>query len=212
MGALFMRCAWFFVGIILFTITLGCGQSQTGNGPEAEASQVAASDGPDAAVHRFLEAVRTGNDDQASQMLTPVARQKTAEYNMVVAPPGSDTASFKVGEVDMISNEGAHVASFWTDVDENGAKHTDTIIWMVRKEVQGWRIAGMATRVFDDKPALILNFEEPEDMLAQQQEIEEEMSRRVGSESDQGDTTETKPKETADTRNGVDMSQIRQRK
>ena len=95
----------------------------------------------------------------------------------------------------MIGDEGAHVASFWTDVDEHGKKHTDTIIWMVRKEAEGWRIAGMATRVFENQPAMILNFEEPEDMLSKQQAMEEEMSRRIGSE-----TTTAGEETTADTR------------
>jgi hypothetical protein len=134
-------------------------------------------DGPEAAVHKFLEAIRAGKDEAASQMLTPMARQKTAEYELTVAPPGSDTASFKVGEVELIGDEGAHVASFWTDTDINGEKHTDTIVWMVRKEPQGWLIAGMATRVVENQPPVILNFEDPEEMLAKQLAIEEEINK-----------------------------------
>lgn len=183
-----MRCAWLFAGMTLVAFTVGCGQPPaTDDGPQADGGQ---EDGPDVAVHRFLEAVRTGNDAAAAEMLTPVARAKTAEYNMVVAPPGSDTAAFKVGEVEMVGTDGAHVASFWTDLDENGQKHTDTIIWMVRKEAQGWCIAGMATRVFDDKPPMILNFEQPEDMLAKQGQAEEEMSRRQSEETSAPDTAE----------------------
>lgn len=187
-----MRCDRFLAGLLVAVLAAGCGQSSSPDGSPAgdsPANGMADADGPAAAVHRFLEAVRSGNDDKAAAMLSPVAREKTAEYNMVVAPPGSDTASFKVGEVEMIGDEGAHVASTWTDVDEEGQKHTDTIIWMVRRMTDGWRIAGMATRVFDDKPAVILNFEEPEEMLAKQQEIEEEMSRRMGGDVETADET-----------------------
>jgi hypothetical protein len=81
-----------------------------------------------------------------------------------------------VGEVEMIGEEGAHVASFWSDIDAEGNKHTDTIIWMVRKEGDDWRIAGMATRLSEDQPAVVLNFEEPEEMLERQSSIEQQRS------------------------------------
>ena len=179
-----MRFTWLLAGMAAVSSVAGCG-----NSPSTEVSQsetltparlAIQPDGPEAAVVKFLEAIRTGSDDAAAQMLTPLAREKTAEYQLAVAPPGSDTATFKVGEVEMIGDEGAHVASFWTDIDVNGEKHTDTIVWMVRKEAQGWRIAGMATRVIEDQPPVILNFEDPEDMLAKQQQIEEEMAKQSG--------------------------------
>ena len=197
-----MRSILIVAGTTLLGFAAGCGQSASDRGPQMDAvspQTVAQEDSPGSAVHRFLDAVRAGNDEKSSLMLTAIARKKTAEYDMVVAPPGSDTASFKVGEVEMIGEDGAHVASFWTDVDEHGKQHTDTIIWMVRKESEGWRIAGMATRVFENQPAMILNFEEPEDMLAKQRAMEEEMSRRVGSES-----TGSGDHKTADVRSQVD--------
>ena len=208
-----MRCAGFLSGLLLLPLAAGCGKSSPNNAEQADggAPAVAAQDeGPEAAVARFLTAVRAGDDERASAMLTPIARAKTAENNMVVAPPGSDTASFKVGEVEMIGDDGAHVASFWTDLDENGDEHTDTIIWMVRKEPQGWRIAGMATRVFEDKPAVILNFEEPDDMLAKQQEIEQEMSRRAAAEEAPAEEPEH-VEATADTRVEVREHPLRKR-
>lgn len=192
-----MRCALSLVVALSFSISLGCTkpsgeESSRTSLTSGEGGTTLSENGPDAAVHQFLDAVRTGDDERASQMLTPLARQKTAEYEMVVAPPGSDTASFRVSEVEMIGDDGAHVESFWTDVDENGQKHTDTIIWMVRKEPPGWRIAGMATRVIDDKPPVILNFEDPEEMLAKQQQIEEELAAQTGAQPVQ---------ESADARN-----------
>ena len=199
-----MRFAGFVAGMALLGFAVGCSQSASDGGPKTDTGSqeaVVQEDSPGSSVHRFLEAVRAGNDEKSALMLTAVARKKTAEYDMVVAPPGSDTASFKVGEVEMIGQDGAHVASFWTDVDEHGKQHTDTIIWMVRKETEGWRIAGMATRVFENQPAMILNFEEPEDMLAKQQAMEEEMSLRVGS-----DGTNASDQKTADVRSQIDRA------
>ena len=73
---------------------------------------------------------------------------------------------------------GAHVASDWSDVGPDGHMHTDRIVWILRKETEGWRIAGMASKVFPDRPPVILNFEDPEDMMRQQQMAEEELARR----------------------------------
>src|SRR5437762_2724858 len=93
---------WAIVGF--FIATLGCSQSSNSDGGKSgglaavAASGSAAQSNPDQAVFDFLEAVRTGNDRLAAAMLTPLARQKTAEYELVVAPPGSPTAKFKVGK------------------------------------------------------------------------------------------------------------------
>ena len=144
-----------------------------------QSGATAGDDGPAATTTAFLEAVRTGDDKKAASLLTPPAQKKTSEQEMVVAPPGSDTAAFQVGEVDYV-DQGAHVASDWTDVDAEGRMHTDRIVWILRHESEGWRIAGMATKVFPDRPPVVLNFEDPEDMLRQQQQAEEEIARRDG--------------------------------
>ena len=148
--------------------TPNVGQSQGKSGPDAK---------PDEVMTAFLEAVRAGDDENAAGLLTPLARQKTAEMEMVVAPPGSDTAKFQVLEVEVIGAE-AQVATDWTDLDTDGRPHTDRIVWMMRKDADGWRISGMATRVFIDRPPSVLNFEDPADMLQKQQQAEEEIARR----------------------------------
>jgi len=158
-------------------LSTGCGSKTP---TEAPATSQAPGDveGPDQAVFRFLEAVRTGDEKMADSMLTPLARKKTQEMEMVVAPPGSATAGFEIDGVEMIADDGAHVSCTWSDTDETGERNSDTIIWMVRREFDGWRIAGMATTVFADQPPLFLNFEDPEDMLRKQQMLQAEIERR----------------------------------
>ncbi len=171
------RRNWFVVLAALTIVPLtGCGNAEK-PAPGAASGSVSATT-PDKAVFQFLEAVRVGNDATASQMLTKLAREKTAEMQLVVAPPGSETAKFSVGEVEFLGESGAHVASTWTDIVEDGQPHTDTIVWILRKEPEGWRIAGMGTKLFDDAPPLLLNFEDPEDMIRKQRMAEEEMVRR----------------------------------
>jgi hypothetical protein len=122
----------------------------------------------------FLEAVRLGDDQAAGSMLTELARQKTAQMDMVVAPPGSDTASFHVGQPHMISSDLARVPSRWTDLDHEGKPRTDDITWTVRCAAGAWRIAGMAARIVKDQPPVELDFENPQEMVRQQQRAEQE--------------------------------------
>jgi hypothetical protein len=82
-----------------------------------------------------------------------------------------------VGEVQMMNDNGAYVSSTWTDVGPEGQSHSDQIVWVCRKEPEGWRIAGMVTKLFDSK--LVLNFEDPQDMIRKQQLAEQEMMRRA---------------------------------
>lgn len=156
--------------IVAALLVTGCGLGGGG-------STAADAGDPQAVMGEFLEAIRQGNDDKASSLLTTLARQKTEEMEMVVAPPGSDTASFKILAVEIEGDE-AQVGTDWTDVDVDGQPRTDRIVWMLRKEETGWRIHGMATRVFADMDPIMLNFEDPVDMLRKQRQAEEEIARR----------------------------------
>jgi hypothetical protein len=156
---------WCCVASLVLLGVAGCGGSESPAGGGASKAPVL--EGPAGAVHEFLHAVKTGDEKKAADMLTDKARTKTAEMDLEVAPPGSDTASFEVGEVEMLDDNAAYVGSVWSDVDPDGTKRSDQIVWVLRKEPEGWRIAGMVTRLLDSK--LILNFEDPEDMIAKQE-------------------------------------------
>jgi hypothetical protein len=156
----------------------GCGSSDKPSGAKVAADVVQANAGPEKTVFQFLEAVRVGNDKTASDMLTNLAREKTSEMQLVVAPPGSETATFKVGEVEYIGEAGAHVASHWSDIGDDGKPHTEPIVWILRREPIGWRISGMGTKLFDDQAPMLLNFEDPEDMIRKQRLAEAEIQRR----------------------------------
>lgn len=164
--------------LLIALAVCGCGSS---SGPKAGNTVAgdAASPGPDRIVARFLEAVRTGDDKQAAGLLTPLARTKTEEMEMVVAPPGSETAQYEVLDVQHAGGQ-AHVASHWTDLDTDGLKHVDRIVWILKQMPEGWRISGMTASVFADAEPIVLDFEDPADMLSKQQQAEEEIARRQG--------------------------------
>ena len=138
------------------------------------------------AVVAFLDALKRGDDAAARGLLTTVARAKTEELGFQVAPPVADTATYSVRDCELVGegDDLAHVATVWTDVDETGAKTSENVIWVVRLDPEGWRVVGMAMRIFEDLPPLLLNFEDPEDMLAKQERVAEEIQKRAQAQQD----------------------------
>jgi hypothetical protein len=160
------------VGPLALLLITGCSSGGPAGDVAAPAKQ---------AVVTFLEAIKRGDDAAARTMLTTTARAKTEELGISVAPPVNDTATYAVRECEVIGDGGdlVHVATTWTDVDADGFQSTDNVIWVVRLDPEGWRVVGMAMRVFEDLPPLLLNFEDPEDMLAKQTMVAEELERRA---------------------------------
>jgi hypothetical protein len=169
-----MRKFSFITFVGLAALTIGCSKSE-----EQAAVAPAPVPPPDAAVTDFLEAIRVGDDKKAEAMLTDLARQKTAQMDLMVAPAGSSSASFKIAVVEVIEGQVAHVSSIWTDTGDDGKPQTNEFVWALRLEPQGWRIAGVAVALFPNQPPLLLDFEDPADMLRKQQMAEAEMQRQM---------------------------------
>ncbi len=171
----------------------GCSTAPQGGDVVAAAQQTVVS---------FLEAIRRGDDGTAQGLLSVAARTKTEELGLSVAPPVEDTATYAIKECEVVSEEGdlVHVGTTWTDTDADGFKTSDNVVWVVRLEPEGWRVVGMAMRIFDDLPPLLLNFEDPEDMLAKQELVAQELQRRASaaeSATDQPRTAGNPPKSTS---------------
>ena len=154
-----------------FSLPTGC------SGPGATAGSEPAT----AAVVSFLDAIKRGDDAAARAMLTKLARLKTEELGISVAPPVADSATYSVRGCEIVgdTHDLAHVGTIWTDVDADGFKTNENVVWVVRLDPEGWRVVGMAMRVFDDMPPLLLNFEDPEDMLAKQELVAQELQKRA---------------------------------
>jgi len=172
--------------VVLSTVCMaGCGGSggSGGNpeegGSEAGNQQAAAVKDPAAIVTEFLEAMRSGDDEKTASLLSKDARKMASESQLSVAPQGSDTARFEVGQIEWLADNGARVPCTWTDMDAKGQAQTEEAIWMVRRESAGWRIAGVAYKIFPDEPPLLMNFEDPADMKRKTQWVREEYVRRT---------------------------------
>jgi hypothetical protein len=152
----------------------GC-SAKTGGGSGA------ATEAAKATVARFLDAIKQGDDAGARAMLSKVAQTKTLELGISVAPPVDTSATYAIRECELIPNTDdlVHVGTTWTDTDADGFTTNENVVWAVRLDPEGWRVVGMATKIFDDLPPLLLNFEDPEDMLAKQALVAEELQKRA---------------------------------
>lgn len=119
---------------------------------------------PEQVVEHFLTALQQGSDEQVTGLLTAKARAETAKHDLVVRSPGSPTAKFSVGALELVSG-GAYVNSQWSETSTDGFAQKFEIIWVLRKQANGWRIAGMATRVAENEQPTYLNFENPQEMI-----------------------------------------------
>lgn len=140
-----------------FVLTAGCGsQSSTGS----QSAGPAPSDPVAKVVYEFLEAVRSGDTETASTRLTPLALEQTKDMNF--SPPGSPTAKFNIGAVEMIDAEKAVVESVWTDQDADGVPRDEKITWALKLHGGRWRISGMAAEVEAGQPPIVMDFENPQ--------------------------------------------------
>jgi len=151
----------------------GCSVGGSGSSAAAEPAK--------SAVVTFLDAIKRGDDAAASGMLTKMARAKTQELGLSVAPPVNPTATYSIRDCEMVGDDGdlVHVGTTWTDTDADGFTSTDNVVWVVRLDPEGWRVVGMAMKIFDDMPPLLLNFEDPEDMLSKQEMVASELKKRA---------------------------------
>ncbi|MCA9164371.1 MAG: nuclear transport factor 2 family protein [Pirellulaceae bacterium] len=143
--------------------------------------KVAKLQSPDAVVMSFLSAMRDGDEQTITALLSNKAREATGQHEeLAIQPPGSPESTYRVETVELVDNEaGAHVSSIWSEPDGQGGSVEYEVVWVLRRETDGWRIAGMATMIEEGSPPLFLNFENPEEMLAlltaaQQRRVEAE--------------------------------------
>ena len=199
-----MRCRhWMLLLVFLAVGILGCkgsnpedgaspagGAESGGDGGQSTPGDAADTSQPAAAVSVFLDGVRKGDNEKVLQMYTARARQQAAELKQHFEPRGSDTAQFEVGAVEYLAEDGARVSSRWTDLGQDGQPRTEEILWMVRREPEGWRIAGMAATPFAGEPPLLLDFEDLEETLRKIQLLKEEIYRRTQNETSEAQRPE----------------------
>lgn len=134
---------------------------------------------PEQVALEFMNSMQKEDDRRTAALLTDVAREETQRIGLEVQPIAEPSATYKITDVEYVSEakDGAHVTSVWTENGDDGQPYSYEIVWILRRQPHnGWRISGMATRVFPGEPFLFLNFENPKDMLAKYEQAHQEHS------------------------------------
>ena len=81
---------------------------------------------------------------------------------MVVEPPGAPNATYTVGAVQHPEGDvnAAYVSCIWSEKHDNGEEDSYEVVWVLRKEQAGWRVAGMATQLSETDEPVFLDFED----------------------------------------------------
>lgn len=180
------RTATIFTLSLTACVLLGCTGSETpapatdAGTPQTDASATAAQPAaparkpvevavealPEQVVSTFLAALKAGDEATTAALLTTKAREETAKHEIAVAPQSAPGATYQVspGKILEDNPDGAHVSSVWTETYPDGSI-TYEIVWVLRRQDNGWRIAGMALELIPGQPPQFLNFEDPQDMM-----------------------------------------------
>jgi hypothetical protein len=135
-----------------------------------QATAVPSSATPDQVVSVFLNALRSGDSPTTESLLTSVARQELAKHSLSVDVQSAPNATYQVHPAEVLPDgNGAHVKSVWTEKFADGDE-TYEIIWGLRRQPEGWRVAGMLMQLVPGQEMQVLNFEDPGDMLRKKEE------------------------------------------
>jgi hypothetical protein len=134
---------------------------------------------PDQVVTVFLNALRSGDSPTTESLLTARARQELAKHSLSVDVQPAENALYQVRPADILADQsGAHVKSIWTEKFDDGDE-TYEIVWLLRRQADGWRVAGMAMQLIPGQDMQVLNFEDPADMLRKKEEAIASMQQPV---------------------------------
>jgi hypothetical protein len=135
---------------------------------------------PDKVLIQFLDAAKLGDQKKLSALMSKVARAEAEKYHIDFELQSYKDATYKLGQYEYLTaaKNTAHVACTWTDHDGNAAYSHD-VIWVMRKEDEGWRVVGMITKPFPDRDPVAFNYENVKELMETKAAIEEEVTRRA---------------------------------
>jgi hypothetical protein len=143
---------------------------------------------PPVVVQAFLEASRSGQDDLATALLSTKAREATGREGLALDRTGTASMVFEVGVAEFPAEDklAAYVPSVWREPSsvepaptgpastgpastgpaspEPASEPTARVTWILRRQADGWRIAGMATATAEGEEPMLINFEDANDL------------------------------------------------
>lgn len=141
---------------------------------------------PNEVVALFFDSMRRGDEVQTSALLTAKAREELAKSDLVIQPPGSPTATYQVGRVSFLDEEkdAAYVESILNEpTGEGAATKPWEIVWAVRLEPEGWRIAGFAVEISESEAPIVVDFENGADTKAKVEGVQKQPTQTANSQT-----------------------------
>lgn len=159
------------IALVLATSSLvGCGDSaspepvaQSGGSSATNAASPKSAlptDPAERVVYEFLDALAKGKTDLANSNLTPIALELLQKNDSCIVMPASDTARFRVGKVEQHDSQRATVDAVWSDLDVDGNRVDEVMLWALRLIEGKWRVSGMVADPNSENP-VICDFENP---------------------------------------------------
>ena len=137
---------------------------------------------PQEVVLAFLNGMRDGNSGTTAALLTRTAQEETVKHNWPVQPPGAPSATYQLGQAQYAdaSQTVVQVPCIWTEPDGESGTVKFEVVWNLRREEPGWRVAGFATEVVPGRPLFYFNFEDIAGLRASQAEAEAALTEALG--------------------------------
>jgi hypothetical protein len=112
----------------------------------------------------FLDAVLKGDTQRASARLTPKSMERIVASGKQFAPPGLETASFRIGQVRMPSPNQALVQCVLTDNSTPDAPRSEEMCCLLKLIDREWRVSGIAYGTGANQPWTLSDFETGQSM------------------------------------------------
>jgi hypothetical protein len=159
MNRIYGVCLLTFLAVCTYS---GCGEtekeSSTGAATANAANNPALAEVAKATAD-FLDAVLKGDTQRASARLTPQAMQRIIASGKQFAPPGLESATFRIGQIRTPSEDQALVQCVLTDASEPGKSRSEEMCCLMRRVDNDWRVSGIAYGTAPNQPWTLSNFE-----------------------------------------------------
>src|SRR3954464_7969820 len=110
------------------------------------------------AANDFLDAMLKGDAQRCSTRLTPQAMQRIVASGKPFNPPGMETDSFRLGQVQTAAPDQAIAQCFYIS-SAKGISHEEEACFVMRRVEGDWRVAALAYGVSPDQPWTLMDFE-----------------------------------------------------
>lgn len=125
---------------------------------------------PKRVVEILMGAMLAHDQDTLDSMVTKKAR----DAGTLKAEARKDI-KFRVGDVEMLSDDNAHVASAWYMSAQDGTEDPVMTLWMLRREPEGFRVYGSVMVVPElskyDGGKVVFDFEDAEQVAATENRV-----------------------------------------